>query len=341
MEELTYREKVILRCIIDEYICSANPVGSRYISKNSDIKLSPASIRNVMSDLEDLNYLTHNHTSGGRVPTDKGYRYFVNELMDTEPLMQQEKDILTAQITETENVKDEIYKEVSRILGRLSKEISIVSQPYISGGIFEKIELVNLSSTKLLVIVSIKSGLVRTLMFDVESAISRDKIEKVTGILNEKLGGLSLSEIRNTFSERTKDLINDSGQILKVFIDSIDKIFQDEKEGMTLYIGGTTEILSQPEFGDTNNYKNIIELTDEKGIVVHVLNNLPVDDKGFSISIGSENKDEKLKDYSIISSEYSIGDVKGRIALIGPKRMNYSKMVSMLDFTSKIITDRI
>ncbi|KXK52911.1 MAG: Heat-inducible transcriptional repressor [Chlorobi bacterium OLB5] len=340
MDELTYREKVILRCIIEEYIYSANPVGSRYISKNSEIKLSPASVRNVMSDLEELNYLTHNHTSGGRVPTDKGYRYFVNELMDTEPMIQQEKDILKTQINEADNVKDEIYKEVSRILGRLSKEISIVSQPYISGGIFERLELVNLSSTKLLVIVSIKAGLVRTLLFDVETGIARDKIEKITGILNEKLSGLSLTEIRKTFAERIKDIRTDSKEILKVFIDSIDKIFHDEKEGMTLYIGGTTEILSQPEFGDTNNYKNIIELTDEKGIVVHVLNNLPVDEKGISISIGSENKDEKLKDYSIISSEYSVGDVKGRIALIGPKRMNYSKMVSMLDFTSKIITEK-
>lgn len=340
MDELTYREKVILRCIIEEYIYSANPVGSRYISKNSEIKLSPASVRNVMSDLEELNYLTHNHTSGGRVPTDKGYRYFVNELMDTEPMIQQEKDILKTQINEADNVKDEIYKEVSRILGRLSKEISIVSQPYISGGIFERLELVNLSSTKLLVIVSIKAGLVRTLLFDVETGIARDKIEKITGILNEKLSGLSLTEIRKTFAERIKDIRTDSKEILKVFIDSIDKIFHDEKEGMTLYIGGTTEILSQPEFGDTNNYKNIIELTDEKGVVVHVLNNLPVDEKGISISIGSENKDEKLKDYSIISSEYSVGDVKGRIALIGPKRMNYSKMVSMLDFTSKIITEK-
>ncbi|NOS85061.1 MAG: heat-inducible transcription repressor HrcA [Ignavibacteria bacterium] len=303
MDELSYREKVILRCIIEEFIHTANPIGSRYISKTSDIKLSPATIRNVMSDLEDLNFLTHNHTSGGRVPTDKGYRYFVNELMETEPLIQNEKDILTTQLNDGDIVQDEIYKEVSRILGRLSKEISIVSQPYLSQGIFEKLELVNLSSTKLLVVVSIKSGLMRTLLFDVESGIPRDKIERVTGILNEKLSGLTLTEIRSTFLERIKDIQNDSKEIMKVFIDSIDKIFQDEKEGMTLYIGGTTEILSQPEFGDTQNYKNIIELTDEKNIVVHVLNNMPVDSNGISISIGSENKDEKLKDYSIVSSE--------------------------------------
>lgn len=340
MDELTYREKVILRCIIEEFIHTANPIGSRYISKTSDIKLSPASIRNVMSDLEDLNFLTHNHTSGGRVPTDKGYRYFVNELMETDPLIQNEKDLLKAQLSEADTSQDEIYKEVSRILGRLSKEISIVSQPYLSQGVFEKLELVNLSSTKLLVVVSIKSGLMRTILFDLESGISRDKIERVTGILNEKLSGLTLTEIRSTFLERIRDIQSDSKEILKVFIDSIDKIFQDEKEGMTLYFGGTTEILSQPEFGDTQNYKNIIELTDEKNIVVHVLNNMPTDQNGISISIGAENKDEKLKDYSIVSSEYIVGDIKGRIALIGPKRMNYSKMVSMLDFTSKIITER-
>jgi heat-inducible transcriptional repressor len=115
----------------------------------------------------------------------------------------------------------------------------------------------------------------------------------------------------------------------------------DEKDGVTLYIGGTTDILSQPEFDDTDNYRNIIELTGEKGIVVHVLNNLPEDENGISVSIGSENFDEKLRNYSIVSTSYTVGDVKGKIALIGPKRMNYSKMISMLDFTSKIITDKI
>lgn len=339
--ELTNREKTILRCIIEDFIFTANPVGSRYISKKADISLSPATIRNVMSDLEDMNFLTHNHTSGGRVPTDKGYRYFVNELMDIEPLIGQEKDIIKTQVGEIDFSADEIYKEVSRILGRLTKEISVVSQPYLSEGVFEKLELVNLSSSKLLVVVSIQSGLVRTLLFDIESGISRDKLDRITGILNEKLSGLTLKEIRKTFLERIGELSGESKGIIKVFIDSIDKIFQDEKEGMTLYFGGTTEILSQPEFDDTSNYRNIIELTDDKDVVVHVLNNIPSGEKGFSVSIGAENKDDKLKNYSIVSTTYAAGDVKGKIALIGPKRMDYSKMISMLNFTSQVITEKI
>lgn len=340
-EELTSREKTILRCIIEDYIYTASPVGSRYISKKTDINLSPATIRNVMSDLEEMNFLTHNHTSGGRVPTDKGYRYFVNELMDIEPLKPEESDALKTQVIENDFAADEIYKEVSKILGKLTKEISVVSQPYLSEGIFEKLELVNLSSTKLLVVVTIQSGLVRTLLFDIDSEVSRDKLERITRILNEKLGGLSLKEIRKSFMERIGELTYDSSSIIKVFIDSIDKIFQEEKEGMTLYFGGTTEILSQPEFDDTSNYKNIIGLTDDKNVVVHVLNSIPVGDKGFCVSIGSENKDDKLKNYSIVSTSYIAGDVKGKIALIGPKRMDYSKMISMLNYTSQIITEKI
>ncbi len=340
-QELTDREKIILRYIIEDFIQTANPVGSRYISKKTDIKLSPATIRNVMSDLEDLYFITHPHTSGGRVPTDKGYRYFVNELMDIEPLKPSEKAKIKKAIDEMEAGGDDIFKETSKILGRLTKEISIVSQPYFSNGVFEKLELVSLSSTKVLVVVSIKSGLVRTLLFDVDSEINRDKLEKITRLLNEKLSGLTLKEIRTTYKDRMGDLKLEETGVLKVFVDSINKIFQDESEGMTLYFGGTVEILSQPEFGNTEDYKSLIELTDEKNVVIHVLNNLPADINNVGISIGEESKDNKLKNYSIVSTSYSIGDASGKIALIGPKRMDYSKLISLLNYTSELIKGKI
>ncbi len=340
-QELTDREKIILRYIIEDFIQTANPVGSRYISKKTDIKLSPATIRNVMSDLEDLFFITHPHTSGGRVPTDKGYRYFVDELMDIEPLKSSEKTKIKKVIDEMESGGDEIFKETSKILGRLTKEISIVSQPYFSNGVFEKLELVSLSSTKVLVVVSIKSGLVRTLLFDVDSEISRDKLDKITRLLNEKLSGLTLKEIRSTYKNRIGDLKLEDTGVLKVFVDSINKIFQDENEGMTLYFGGTVEILSQPEFGNTEDYKNLIELTDDKNVVVHVLNNLPAEVNNVGISIGEENKEGKLKNYSIVSTSYNIGGASGKIALIGPKRMDYSKLISLLNYTSELIKGKI
>jgi heat-inducible transcriptional repressor len=338
---LTEREKIILRYIIEDFIQTANPVGSRYISKKTDIKLSPATIRNVMSDLEDLFYITHPHVSGGRVPTDKGYRYFVDELMDIEPLKSNEKTKIKKMVDEVEITGDEIFKEVSKILGKLTRELSIVSQPYLSNGILEKLELISLSSNKLLVVVSIKSGLVRTILFDVESLINRDKLESIARMLNEKLGGLTLKEIRSTYKDRIGGIKDHDTGIIKIFVDSIDKIFQDENQGVTLYFGGTVEVLSQPEFGKAEEYKNIIELTDDKDVVVHVLNSLPAEMKGCNVSIGEETKENKLKNYSIVSTTYSVGDVSGKIALIGPKRMDYSKLISLLNYTSEIIKDKI
>jgi heat-inducible transcriptional repressor len=339
--ELTDREKTILRYIIEDFIQTANPVGSRYISKKSNVNLSPATIRNVMSDLEDLSFITHPHTSGGRVPTDKGYRMFVNELMQVEQIGKSEKKRLKKQIDDAELLGEEIFKETSKILGKLTKEISIVSQPYFSKGIMEKLELISLSSTKILVVVSIQSGLVRTILFDIDSHISRDKLDKISRFLNEKLSGLTLKQLRNTYKDRIGELQNEDTGIVKVFIDSIDKIFQDEKEGMTLYIGGTVEILSQPEFGKPEDYRSLIELTENKSIVFHVLNNPPeAGEMGVSISIGGENKDDKLRNYSIVSTSYSVGDVNGKIAVIGPKRMNYSKMISLLNYTSEIIKEK-
>jgi heat-inducible transcriptional repressor len=338
--ELSNREKVILSYIIEDFIRTAIPVGSRHISKNSNINLSPATIRNVMSDLEDLSYITHPHTSGGRIPTDKGYRFFVEKLMNIEPLSNSEKLKIKSHIEDFEVTNEEIYKEISKILGKLTKEISIVSQPIFSEGILEKIEIFSLSSSKILVVVSIGSGLVRTLMFDLETELNRDTLDKITQLLNEKLSGLSLKKIRNTFKERISDLDKHESGVIKIFVDSIDKIFQDEKEGLTLFLGGTVEVLSQPEFGNTDSYKNLIELTGDRDIVFHVLNNLPEDEKGVAISIGNENTDDKLKDFSIVSSSYSVGSVKGKIAIIGPKRMNYSKIISFLNYTSKIIQEK-
>jgi heat-inducible transcriptional repressor len=343
--DLTDREKTILRYIIEDFIHTANPIGSRYISKKTDINLSPATIRNVMSDLEGLSYLTHSHTSSGRVPTDKGYRYFVNELMDVEPLKSPEKSKLKKQIDEIDLSGEEIFKETSKILGKIAKEICIVSDPNLSSGRLEKRELISLSSTKILVVVSITSGLVRTVIFEIDTQVSRDKLDKLSQLLNEKLSGLTLKEIRNSYLDRLGELKNEPSGVINVFVDSIDKIFHDEKQGMSLYIGGTVEILSQPEFGNTQDYKNIIELTEDKNIVFHVLNNIPTDEKGNAISIGEETKPtfgkEKLKNYSIVSTTYTVGDVSGKIAVIGPKRMDYSKMISLLNYTSELITEKI
>ncbi|MBI3788564.1 MAG: heat-inducible transcription repressor HrcA, partial [Ignavibacteriales bacterium] len=204
-EGLNEREREILRHVVYNYIQTAIPVGSRYISKKFESHLSPATIRNVMADLEESGYLSHPHTSAGRVPTDIGYRYYIDFLMDVEQLSQQDKLEIQNQLGGTTE-PETLLRETSKLLGKISKQLSIVSSPHISSGIFEKLELIPISSSKVLVVISIRSGLVKTLMLEVGTEISRQLLEQVGRILNERLSGLTLLEIRDTFVERIRDL---------------------------------------------------------------------------------------------------------------------------------------
>ncbi|MBN1633579.1 MAG: heat-inducible transcription repressor HrcA [Ignavibacteria bacterium] len=341
-EQLSHREKEILKYIVENFIRYAIPVGSREISKKTDLNVSSATIRNVMSDLEDMELLKTPHTSAGRIPTDKGLRIYVDNLMGKKKLNSNEIEFIKNQFEDIKFSKPEeedLYKETSKILGKISKQLSIVTQPFLDSGIFERMEMIQISSIRILVVINIKAGFVRTILMEIDSEISRNKIEKITGVLNEKLSGLSLKEIRDTFAERIGGLRNDEPELYQIFINSIDKMFSDEEKGDNIYIAGTGEVLSQPEFDDPKNLKSIIELAENKNLVIHIFQNIHPFEGEVNIKIGNENEDKKLKDYSIICTTYNIGDIKGNLGIIGPRRINYSKMVSLLEYTSKLFSE--
>jgi heat-inducible transcriptional repressor len=340
-EILSHREKEVLKFIVENFILAALPVGSRAISKRTDLRVSSATIRNVMSDLEDMEFLSTPHTSAGRVPTDKAYRYYVNMLMNKKSLNVKEIDILRSNIESKKSnlfENDELFIETSKILGKISHQLAIVTQPLLNTGVFKKLELIDLSSNKILVVINVKSGFVRTVIMEIDTEINREKLDKLTSFLNERLQGLTLREIRETFNERVKDYSSEEPELIKLFINSIDKLYSEEEKGGRIYISGTGEIILQPEFDDPQSFKKIIELAEDKDLVVHLFQNASNDDS-ISISIGAENTEKKLKDYSVVCSTYKFGDIKGNIGIIGPKRMNYGKMISLLDYTSKLITE--
>jgi heat-inducible transcriptional repressor len=341
-ENLSNREKEILRYIVENFIRYALPVGSREISKQTDLNLSSATIRNVMSDLEDLDFLETPHTSAGRKPTDKGYRFYVDSLMNKESLNKSEINFIKSQIEDSKTSvldNEDLFIETSRILGKISHQLAVVTQPFLSTGIFEKLELVNISSKKILVVLNIKSGYVRTVIMEVESEISRDKLDRLTSFLNERLQGLTLQEIRETFEERVTDYKYKEPELIQMFINSIDKLYYDEEKGRKIFVGGTGDIITQPEFDDPKNFKNIIDLTEDKNLVVHIFQKPGKGKNEVTISIGAENRERKLKDYSVVCTSYSFGEIKGNIGIIGPKRMNYKKMISLIEYTSKLISE--
>jgi heat-inducible transcriptional repressor len=338
-EELSERDKAVLRHVVQFFILTANPVGSRQLAKHSGLNLSPATIRNLMADLEERGYLNHPHTSAGRVPTDKGYRVYVDMLMDIEELTKKDLDTIERNLDKVEN-REELLAHAADILGTISSQLSIITNPHIAAGRLERLEFVPLTSNRIMIIISIQSGLIKTLVMEVRSVIQRDKLDTIAQILNERLHGLTLREIRDTFRERVRDVQNEETGLIRLFIDSVDDLFSDTKERDRLFISGTKDIITQPEFDNPETMRSVIELLDDREVIIHVLENHERSEEMLKISIGKENLEKKLKNYSVITTRYLIGDIFGTVSVIGPKRMNYSKIIPLVDYIAKSITQR-
>lgn len=344
--ELSEREKEVLELIIQNFILTANPVGSRFLAKHSDLGLSDATIRNVMADLEEQGYITHPHTSAGRIPTDKGYRLYVNNMMRVGQLSQTERAKIDQNIdqlvADRTTQSEDILRMSSKILGQISKQISIVLSPKLSTGIFEKLEMVSLSSSKIMVIISIRSGLVKTIMLEVRTEFSPRQLSELSQILNQRLAGLTLEQIRQTFAERVADCEDSSG-LLRIFIDSADKVFDEQPQTDRVYVAGKENILAYPEFEQPEKVRGIIELVEDEKVIVHLLEeSMPTEsNETISIRIGKENVESKIKECSIVTAQYTVGNAIGTIGVIGPTRMNYAKVVRVIDYISKRLSQAL
>jgi heat-inducible transcriptional repressor len=335
---LSDREQSVLRIVVHNFIQSAIPVGSRYISKHFEPQLSAASIRNVMSDLEERGYLSHPHTSAGRIPTDVGYRFYVDYLMEMQLLSDGERTNIQHQL-DTVNDTDELLRETSKLLGKITRQLSIVTSPHLSSGVFEKLELIPIASSKLLIIISVRTGIVRTIMIEVGMEIRRDHLEQVARLLNDRLAGLTLKEIRETFLDRMRDIQDEKTGLVRLFIDSVDQLFSDSKEKDKLHIAGTGNIIDQPEFVDPRNFRSVIELIENEDIIVHLLEKHDELEQTHVVTIGAENQDDNASNYSIITATYNVDGVTGRVGIIGPTRMNYSKVIPLVDYVAKTIAE--
>lgn len=341
-EDLNQREKAILRSVVQQFILTATPVGSRNITKRYDIGYSPATVRNIMSDLEDSGYINHPHTSAGRIPTDKGYRYYVDSLMDIEKLNPKERGLIDKSLKTALDETDELVKVTSKLLSSITKQIACVSYPNLESGILEKIQIISLTSTRILVVISIKSGLVKTITMELDSEIKESQRESVQVLLNERLSGLNFAEIRSTFKERFVDVEENQKPIIRLFVDSVEKLFKDDITSDRIILTGAKNILQQPEFENPENFQSVIELIEDKDVIIHIMEKTSEAKKDdVQISIGSEHIEKKLKEYSFVSKEYNFGDIKGTLGIIGPKRMEYSRIVAIVDYLATVLTEQL
>jgi len=339
--ELSEREREILQRIVHLYILNGNPIGSRFLSKiiQDEMKLSPATLRNIMADLEDMHFITHPHTSAGRVPTDRGYRFYVDNLSNYEKLNVIELEKIHSNLIKAP--QDFAYQHASKLLGALSQYLSIIELPSFKSYKIQKIEIVQLSSCKILVVLELQSDFIKTVTLEINFETDSSELAEITRIINEKVSGQPVSFIRENFNEIFNDSELRDVPLIRLFTGSVDKIFEDPVSNQRLMIAGTRNLLNYPEFEDMNRIRTIIELVESEEIIVHVLDK--IDDKSnnenMNIFIGSELDYDMLDDYSLIRSSFKIGSASGSIGIIGPKRMNYSKMISLVKIFSEVLSE--
>ena len=309
--DLTYREEEILEAIVQNFVLTGNPVGSRTLSKRSGAELSAATIRNVMADLEERGYLDHPHTSAGRVPTTKGYRLYVDRLVSLTQLSAAEMKLIEDKISTFSGDVDFVLENTINVLARISSQLGVVLTPKFEDGILEKIDIVSVSSEKIL---SIRDGMAKTILLEVHRSISPKALNYVISVLNERLSGLRIREIRNTLYDRIKDVTQDEAGIIRLFVDSADKLFDSSRYSNLKYTG-TSQIIHNPEFSDVEKFSALVEFFEEKNIIIHMM--------------------EKLTDPP---GPYTMGNVDGLLGVIGPMRMSYRKIIPLVDYTAKIIT---
>ena len=335
--ELTQREKEVLREVVHYFILTANPVASKFLSSKHGPGLSPATIRHVMAQLEDFGFLNHPHTSAGRVPTDKGYRFYLDSLISLESLPEEEITRINDGLNSSMDF-GELLSEASKLLGKVSKQLSLVSAPYLGDAVLTKIELMSLNSKKILVVISVQTGLIKTIVLEVESEVEQKKLAKINSLLNEKLSGLRLSEIRGTILESVGDFSDE--ELIGEFTSMSDRIFAPMPETDKVHIGMPQELLTHPEFELPENLKGILEILGDENVILHLL------EKGeraeqITVRIGAENEDAKLKEYSLITARYDVGGVSGTVGVVGPRRMQYSRLIPLVDFVAKVISNKL
>jgi heat-inducible transcriptional repressor len=336
---LTAREKLILNCVVESYVQRAKPVGSRYLVKKYDLDISPATVRNVMTDLEEMGYVQQPHTSAGRIPTDKGYRFYVDSLKFVQSLARNERRIILDNLRKVSIDVDEILHTSSQVLGRISSQLGVVLAPRFYQGIFQKMELVPISEKKILVVISINSGLVKTIMMEIESEVSREQLNETSWIINERLAGLSLKEIKETIDRRMYDVSGGEERIINLIVESSNRLFNFEQYS-DLHLGGARNIMANPEFSDHEHLSKILELIESKQIILHLFDEKDEEDK-ISISIGEENREELFRNCSIITTSYHIGNLTGTLGVVGPTRMHYAKIISLVDYMGKAVSQML
>ncbi|MBI4010956.1 MAG: heat-inducible transcription repressor HrcA [Candidatus Rokubacteria bacterium] len=338
-DELGERARQVLQAVIFEYIVTAEPVGSRQVAKKYALGLSPATIRNTMADLEEMGYLTHPHTSAGRMPTDKAYRFYVDSLGGVAQLGRPEAMRLQRQMAATRSEIDELMESTSAQLSTLSHYAAVILAPPLRQTRLERIDLIPVEGDRALVVLATETGWGTSRILTLEETISPAELHEVARILTDRYGGLSFQEIRARLTDTAVPA--DAERIERLSTLLARKVFASLWD-KNLFYSGAMNILDQPEFADISAMKAILRTFEEKHQLIELLTARATTEDGVQVVIGSEMPYQEMQETSLVAASYKYGDrVLGVLGVVGPRRMPYAKIVPLVDYTARLVSRRL
>ena len=329
------RKKKILQAVIDEYVNTAEPVSSSALVEKYNLKYSSATVRNELADLEKNGYLDKTHTSSGRIPSEKGYRFYVDELVKEDDISLEEMKYIQSKLDSKVNEIEELAKIATTTLSEITHYTTVAIGPRTEQQLIEEIKFVLLGSRMLMVVIVTDSGLVKETIIKYDEDITQSQVETLNNLFNTKLKGKPLSKIDKPMEEYILSEITYSVNVIKPIIEQINHIVEEANK---IYLEGTKRSFDLPEFKSLELAKNFVNVLDEKELMLDILDSGVA--KDINVYIGDENDKEELKDFSIVTFKHKVGDKDlGTIGIIGPKRMDYSKVISVMKYISKKINE--
>ena len=327
--ELDERKKKILQAVIRNYLETGEPVGSRTISKYTDLNLSSATIRNEMADLEEMGYILQPHTSAGRIPSDKGYRFYVDALME-----EKEREVVEMKdmLVERQDKMGTLLKQVAKVLAQNTQYATMVSAPQVKRNKLKFIQLSRVDANQLLAVIVVEGNVIKNNILNVNVDLSDETLLKLNILLNTNLNGLSIDEINLGMISVMKQQAGIHSDIVGEVIDAVAEAIRAE-EDLEIYTSGTNNIFRYPELADQQKASELINTFEEKQLLGELLQEKQdgEENTGIQVYIGAETPVQSMKDCSVVTATYELGDgMKGTIGIVGPKRMDYDKVVSTL-----------
>ena len=324
------RKKKVLQAIVEEYINTAEPVSSNALTSNHGLQCSSATIRNEMADLEKSGYLDKTHTSSGRIPSEKGYRYYVDELLKDDDISLEEIKYISSKLETKVNEIEDLTKIAANTISEVTHYTSVSIGPKANEQIIKDIKFILLGSRMMMAVILTDTGLVKETIIKFDEDVTEKQIETINYMFNKKLKGQPIEKIDRPLEEYLYDEMTYSVNVIKPIIEKIKKVLEDEQ----IYLEGANKSFDLPEFNSLEVAKNFVNVLDTKELMADMLNSGFADD--IQVYIGDENPKEELKDFSVVTFKHKVnGKDLGTIGIIGPKRMDYSKVISVMKYINK------